>query len=215
MKIDPVLMLHNDPQEYAARLAGEKVQLHRVFVEKIAPRVLPWENVLDVGSAVGTTASALLDRRRSHVGERIAIDLSKKCLDYCKRRRFYTEYLLGDAERVCSTLLKDGRRVHWAVLTSVSYYLSPKELESLLSVLGNLCTKGIAISYDGVPKALRDHFRQLVGNDLKVYDHRRRFKQFVPSPEWEARTIWSGVGWVSASTGIEVPCDYVVLTKKR
>lgn len=211
MEDQAVLALHNDPREYCQRLQLAKVNLHQVFEDKAVPFIGAQDTVLDIGSATGVVADILCAHARH--GERYANDISANNLRWTMGRGFYARYYHGPADDVCVSMLAEGSRVDWAVLISVTYYFSPERLKRLLNTLGQLCQKGIVVTYDGVPQAMADQWSGSIHQRVAVYDHREGFTCYVPNHHWEGETIWSGDGWQGSRTGIKVPCDMVVMRK--
>jgi hypothetical protein len=187
------------------------MNLHQVFEDKVVRFIEPQDKVLDIGSATGAAAEILCANARH--GVRYANDISVNNLNWTMNRGLYSRYYHGPADEVCQTMLEKGEYVDWAILISVTYYFSPERLRQLLQTLSQLCQKGIAVTYDGVPQAMADQWSGAKHKRIVVYDHREDFTCYCPSHHWSGETVWSGIGWCGSKTKTKVPCDMVVMRR--
>ncbi|MDP3993337.1 MAG: class I SAM-dependent methyltransferase [bacterium] len=208
-----ILKLHNNPDEYEERLTKAKYKLPDIFDGIVDRYIDPTDSVLDLGCGTGAVAKVL--QAHNHSGNRIANDISGSMIDYVLAEKLYAEGYHGTSLELVEKMKSDNQMIDWAISLSVFYYLPPEEMEKNLQVLYKVSNKGMIISLDGIPPQFADYIEATLGKRLELYDHRGYFESHKIPAGWSAQVVYSGFGWQSSNTGIEIPTDLVVLRKYK
>lgn len=206
-----ILLLHNNPAEYEARLIKAKYKLPEIFDGVADQYIDPSDSVLDLGCGTGTVAKIL--RPHGHSAKRIANDISEPMIEYVLSKKLYDEGFCGSSLDLIDKMRIEKQAIDWAVSLSVLYYFSPEEMERLLRSLLEICKRGIIVSLDGIPLQFVDYLEATLRKRLELYDHRGYFDTHKLPTGWSSKVVYSGFGWQSSKTGIEIPAVLVVLTR--
>lgn len=206
-----ILRLHNNPSEYEERLIKAKYKLPEIFDGIVDQFIDSSDSVLDLGCGTGTVAKIL--QKHDHSAKRIANDISGSMIEYVLSKKLYNEGFQGSSLDLADRMRLEKWAVDWAVSLSVFYYFSPEEVQIVLQSLFEICNKGMIISLDGIPPQFVDHLEATLGKRLELYDHRGYFDNCQLPSGWSSKVVYSGFGWQSSKTGIEIPAELVVLTR--